>query len=108
MVSSAIIVPTGRDPQGDSELWEYWVAKIKDIRAIVHDENSNTVRVPPSFSYAIHSNSVLIFAILLLVGLGTRSMVLLRQRCVGRHKILVRRRKQTIPQMMFFPLSSLR
>lgn len=56
---SAMIVPTGRDPQKDSELWEYWVGKITDIRAIVHDENSNNVHVSPSFSYTLHSNLVL-------------------------------------------------
>ncbi|KAF8803347.1 hypothetical protein BYT27DRAFT_7171823 [Phlegmacium glaucopus] len=39
----AIVVPMGRNPQGDTELSEYWVAKIKDIRAIVYDENSNAV-----------------------------------------------------------------
>lgn len=83
---SAIIVPTGRDPQTDSELWEYWVARIKDIRAIVHDENSNTVRV----SLPSVTRFALIWPPL---GLGTCAMALLRQRCIRRHKILVRRQK---------------
>ena len=56
---SAIIVPTGRDPQSDAELWEYWVAKIKDIRAIVYDDSSNTVRIASSSNNALHINSVL-------------------------------------------------
>ena len=36
---------------------------------------------------------------LLFVSLGTRAVVLLRQRCVKRHKILVRHRKQNIPDV---------
>lgn len=56
---SAIIVPSGRDPQKEKELWEYWVGKITDIRAIVHDENSNTVRVSIFLHYALNANSIL-------------------------------------------------
>jgi len=58
---SAIVVPMGRDPQSDSELWEYWVAKIKDIRAVVYDENSNAVRVFPQVKhFTLNSASPLI------------------------------------------------
>lgn len=79
---SIIIVPAGCDPQSNAELWEYWVAKIKDICAFIHDENSNTVRVCPSFMH---------FTLIqpLFPGLGMHAMVLLRQRHVRCHKIFV-------------------
>lgn len=59
-------------------------------------------RIPYVFSYTLHTNSVLpAWFSLLFVGLGTCAMVLLRQRCVKHHKILVRQRKQTIPKWLF-------
>lgn len=75
-LARAIIVPTGRDPQSDAELWEYWVGEIQDIRAVIHDEDSNTVRIsPPIVVFHIWlSSSYLLF----FVGLGTRAMVLFR------------------------------
>ena len=101
---SAIIVPAGRDPKRDWELWEYWVGKITDIRAIVHDENSNTVRVSNFLHYALHTNSVLyVWFSYLFIGLGTRAMVLLWQRCVRRHKIFVRPRQQTNFKYFVYP-----
>ena len=95
VVFSAIILPAGHDPKRDWELWEYWVARITDIRAIVHDENSNSVRVSPSFIERFTLILPCPVLSLSFVGLGTRSMVLLGQRCVKHHKILVRRQTRS-------------
>lgn len=41
---STMILPHDRDPEdSEIELWEYWVARIKDVRAEIDEEGTNTV-----------------------------------------------------------------
>ncbi|KAF8153107.1 hypothetical protein B0H34DRAFT_91636 [Crassisporium funariophilum] len=39
----ATILPTGRDPAKSLEQHQYWVAKIRDIRAALHEDGTNSV-----------------------------------------------------------------
>ncbi|PPQ79081.1 hypothetical protein CVT25_002306 [Psilocybe cyanescens] len=40
---NAAILPHGRDPEAGLDEEQYWIGKIKDIRAEIHDDGSNTV-----------------------------------------------------------------
>ncbi|KAF9485638.1 hypothetical protein BDN70DRAFT_534900 [Pholiota conissans] len=48
----AAILPYGREPGTEIEDWEYWVAKIKDIRAQLHPDGSNTVWAKVQWFYS--------------------------------------------------------
>ncbi|KJA25224.1 hypothetical protein HYPSUDRAFT_37698 [Hypholoma sublateritium FD-334 SS-4] len=48
----AIILPSGREPGSNMELWEYWVGRIKDIRAEIDEEGTNTVWAKVQWFYS--------------------------------------------------------
>ncbi|KAF8964738.1 hypothetical protein BDZ97DRAFT_1659688 [Flammula alnicola] len=49
---SVAILPNGREPGSDIEFWEYWVAKIRDVRAEIHTDGTNTVWAKVQWFYS--------------------------------------------------------